>query len=126
WAAHNIVPEGKVSEELLASQVKAQPASTHAPEEKLFGVMRMLEGSFQEQFGISLFTHDIDDQAAQQQVSRFLSTDQASLLRLAKELVRVFSDRLNVRELRTIATHVDKEKLRSNKLLQDILSQKVG
>src|SRR5699024_8881423 len=37
WAAHNIGPEGKVSEELLASQVKAQPASTHAPEEKLFG-----------------------------------------------------------------------------------------
>lgn len=126
WAAHNIVPEGKVSEELLASQVRAQPASTHAPEEKLFGVMRMLEASFQEQFGISLFTHDIDDQAAQQQVSRFLSTDQASLLRLAKEIVRVFSDRLNVRELRTIATHADKEKFGSNKLLQDILSQKVG
>jgi len=126
WAAHNIVPEGKVSAELLASQVRVQPASTHAPEEKLFGVMRMLETEFKEKFGISLFSHDIDDQAAQQQVSRFVSTDQASLLRLAKEIVRVFSDRLNVRELRTISTHAEKEKLGSNKLLQDILSQKVG
>ena len=30
WAANNIVPDGKVSNELLASQVKVQPASTHA------------------------------------------------------------------------------------------------
>ena len=126
WAAHNIVPEGKVSAELLASQVRAQPASTHAPEEKLFGVMRMLEAGFQKQYGISLFSHDIDDQAAQQQISRFASTDQASLLRLAKEIVRVFSDRLNVRELRKISTHAEKEKLGSNKLLQDILSRQVG
>ena len=37
-----------------------------------------------------------------QQVSRFASKDQASLLRLAKELVRVFSDRLNVSELRKL------------------------
>jgi hypothetical protein len=48
------------------------------------------------------------------------------LLRLAKELVRVFSDRLNIRELRKLATHAEKEKLGSNKLLQDVLSQKVG
>lgn len=126
WAAHNIVPDGKVSAELLASQVKAQPSPTHAPEEKLFGVMRMLEAGFQENYGISLFSHDIDDQVAQQQISRFASTDQASLLRLAKEIVRVFSDRLNVRELRKISTHAKKEELGSNKLLQDILSQKVG
>jgi hypothetical protein len=45
---------------------------------------------------------------------------------LAKELVRVFSDRLNVRELRKLSTHADKDKLGSNKLLQDVLAQKVG
>ncbi|ABA87424.1 hypothetical protein Pcar_0163 [Syntrophotalea carbinolica DSM 2380] len=126
WAANNIVPEGKVSNELLASQVRAQPASTHAAEEKLFGVMRMLAVGFHQEIGISLFNHDIDDQAAMQQISRFASIDQASLLRLAKELVRVFSDRLNVRDLRKISTHAEKEKLGSNKLLQDVLSQKVG
>jgi hypothetical protein len=38
----------------------------------------------------------------------------------------VFSDRLNVRELRKLSTHADKEKLGSNKLLQDVLAQKVG
>jgi len=126
WAAHNIVPEGGVSNELLASQVKVQPASTHAVETMLFETMRLLESNFQKVYGISLFTHDIDDEVAMQQVSRFTSKDQASLLRLAKELVRVFSDRLNVRDLRKLATHVDKEKLGSNKLLQDVLAKKIG
>lgn len=126
WAAHNVAPDGKVSGELLAAQVKTEPASTHAVEEKLFGSMRMLEEGFRNRFGIDLFSHDIDDALAMQQVSRFHSRDQASLLRLAKELVRVFSDRLNIRDLRKLSTHAEKEKLGSNKLLQDILSQKIG
>lgn len=126
WAAHNVVPDGKVSDELLAAQVRTQPASTHAGEDMLFESMRMLEAGFRQRFGIALFTCDIDDAAVMQQVSRFASKDQASLLRLAKELVRVFSDRLNVSELRKLSTHAEKEKLRSNKLLQDILAQQVG
>lgn len=126
WSAHNVVPEGKVSRELLASQVEVRPASTHAAEKKLFGVMRMLDAGFQQEFGVALFNHDIEDHILMQQISRFASTDQASLLRLAKEIVRVFSDRLNVRGLRKISDHTDKDKLGSNKLLQDVLSKKVG
>jgi hypothetical protein len=126
WAAHNVVPEGKVSSELLASQVKVKPASTRAVESRLFETMRMLEAGFQRAYGISLFTHDIDDDVAMRQVCRFISKDQASLLRLAKELVRIFSDRLNVRELRKLSDHAEKEKLGSNKLLQDLLAKKVG
>lgn len=126
WAAHNVVPEGGVSNELLASQVKVQPASTHAVETMLFETMRLLESNFQKVYGISLFTHDIDDDLAMQQVSRFTSKDQGSLLRLAKELVRVFSDRLNVPNLRKLSTHAEKAKLGSNKLLQDVLAQKIG
>lgn len=59
-------------------------------------------------------------------ISRFTSKDLTSLLRLAKEIVRIFSDRLDVRELRKLSTHSNKEKLGSNKLLEDILAQKVG
>ncbi len=126
WAAHNVVPDGKVSNELLASQVKAQPASTYAVEELLFKNMRMLEAGFRQVFQISLFTHDIDDASNMQQISRFVSKDQASLLCLAKDIIRVFSDRLDVRELRKLSVHPEKEKLGSNKLLQDVLAQKVG
>lgn len=126
WTAHNVVPDGKVSNELLAAQVKAQPASTDAVEDLLFKVMRMLEEGFRQEFNVSLYTHDIDDVAAMHHISRFASKDQASLLRLAKELVRVFSDRLDVRELRKLSAHAEKEKFGSNKLLQDVLAQKVG
>lgn len=126
WAAHNVVPEGKVSSELLVAQVKSQPASTDAVEVMLFRSMRILEARFQEEYGISLFTHDIDDDAAMQQISRFTSKDQASLLRLAKELVRVFSDRLNVRDILKHSGYAEKEKLGSNKLLQYVLAKKVG
>jgi hypothetical protein len=125
WAAQNVVPDGKVANELLAAQVRTQPASTNAVEEMLFKSMRALEAGFQRKFSISLFTHEIDDAVVMQQLSRFASKDQASLLRLAKELVRVFSDRLNVRELRKLSAHAEKEKLGSNKLLQDVLAQKV-
>jgi hypothetical protein len=126
WAANNVVPDGKVSNELLAAQVRVEPASTHAVEDMLFESMRILEAGFRQEFSVSLFTRDIDDAAVKQQVSRFASKDQASLLRLAKELVRVFSDRLNVRELRKLSSHAEKEKLGSNKLFQDVLAQKVG
>ena len=126
WAAHNVAPDGKVSNELLAAQVRAQPASTHAVEELLFKTMRLLEDGFRQKFNTTLFTHDIDDAAVMQHVSRFASKDQASLLRLAKELVRVFSDRIDVRALRKLSTHAEKETLASNKLLQDVLAQKVG
>lgn len=124
WAAHNVVPDGKVSNELLSAQVKAQPASTYAVEDLFFKVMEMLEQGFRKECNVELYTHNIDSTAIQH-ISRFASKDQASLLRLAKELIRVFSDRLNVRELRKLSTHVEKEKLGSNKLLQDILAQKV-
>lgn len=126
WAAHNVPPDGKVSGELLASQVKTQPASTHAVEELLFVSMRMLEKGFESRFGVNLFNHQIDDDSAMQQVSRFHCRDQASLLRLAKEVIRVLSDRLNVRELRKLSSHAEKDKLGSNKLLQDVLARKVG
>lgn len=126
WAAHNVVPDGKVSSELLESQVKAQPASTHAVEDLFFEVMAMLENGFRDTFGVPLFTHDINRSEVLKHISRFASKDQASLLRLAKELVRVFSDRLDVRELRKLSTHSNKDKLGSNKLLEDVLAQKVG
>jgi hypothetical protein len=126
WAASNVAPEGKVSAELLASQVKARPADTRAVEEMLFECMRLLNADFRKTFGVPLFSHEIDDAASMQHVSRFSSKNQASLLRLAKELVRIFSDRLDVRSLRKLSNHPDKEKLGSNKLLQNILAQKAG
>jgi hypothetical protein len=126
WAAHNAGPDGKVSAELLAAQVKAQPASTHAVEELLFKCMRMLEKGFREHFNINLFSHEINDEELIQTISRFESRDLPSLLKLAKDLNRAFSDRLDIRELRKLSTHEKREQLGSIKLLEEVLAQKVG
>lgn len=66
WAASNVAPEGKVSAELLASQVKAEPADTNAVEEILFECMRLLEKDFRKTFAVPLFSHEIDDAASMQ------------------------------------------------------------
>lgn len=126
WAGHNMAPEGKVSNELLDAQVRVKPASTYAVEEMFFGSMRLLEKGFKHKYKISLFAHDIDDFEAGQQINRFASKDRTSLLRLAKDMVRVFSDRLNITELRKLSTHKEKATLGSNKLLQSILAEKIG
>lgn len=126
WAAHNVLPEGKVSSELLLAQVKAQVASTHAAEFLLFKSIEMLEISFENKYGIDLFLNKIDETQLTKEISRFSSTDQSSLLRLAKELIRIFSERLNKSALKDLSTHPKKKELGSNKLLEDILAQKVG
>jgi hypothetical protein len=126
WAANNVVPDGKVSSELLASQVDAKAASTRAVEDMLLESMRLLEAGFRRDLDTPLFVRNIDDAAARLQINRFISSDQPSLLRLAKELVRVFSDRLDVRALRKLSSHPEREKLGSNRLLENVLAKKVG
>lgn len=125
WAGHNVVPDGKVSSELLDSQVKVRPARTYAAEDLLFKYLDLLERDFFKKYNKPLFSQELDEQMTPN-ISRFSSIDKTSLLRLAKDLVRVFTDRLNVKSLREISQHKDKDKLGSNKLLQDIISQKIG
>ncbi|MEM7477066.1 MAG: hypothetical protein AAF483_18945, partial [Planctomycetota bacterium] len=126
WAGYNVPPDGKVSSELLAAQVSVEPASTHAVEILFYKSMQMLAAGFQKEFGVTLYLHEISEQELVNRVSRFTSEDRHSLLRLAKELIRAFSDRLNVSELRSLSNNKNKEKLGSNKLLQDILADSVG
>lgn len=126
WASHNVLPEGKVSAELLSAQVGSKPAQTKSVEVLFFEAMQILEDEMHRTFGIPLYTHEVDKIAAAKHISRFQSRDLPSLLRLAKELVRVFSDRLNVSDLRKLSTHSQRDKLGSNKLLQDLLAQITG
>lgn len=122
WAAHNVAPEGGVSRELTAAQVRSAPADTSAPEEDLFMILSDFDEAFMRKYGTKLFGHDLDHNDARTKISRFQGSNGASVLRVAKELVRVFSDRINVQGLREISNHKDKNKLGSNKLLESILA----
>lgn len=126
WSSYNVVPEGKVSFELLMSQVEAKPATTRAAEVLLLECMKLLEISFKKYRDIDLFSSEINEASYFKQINRFSCIDQASLLTLAKELIRVFSERLNKDQLRELSNHKDKKTLGSNKLLESILADKVG
>jgi hypothetical protein len=126
WAAHNVSPEGKVSKELLSSHARGVAASTHAAENLLIECLEMLEHVFIEAYNTPIFNHSINVRDTLKVVSRFASKDKPSLLRLAKELVKIFSDRINIPGLRDISTHVRKKELGSIKLLEDIVAQKSG
>jgi hypothetical protein len=125
WAAHNAAPEGGVSKELTAAQVRSAPASTSAPEKYLLEILVAFEDAFRDKYGADLFSHPIDGEVGAK-INRFLGRDQASVLRIAKELVRAFSDRLNIQILRQISTHPEKKKLGSNKLLESIVAGNIG
>lgn len=126
WLSHNVVPDGKVSVELMLSQVEANPAKTHAPEVKLFELAKVLEQHFYEKYKLELFLHKVDADSFFKSISRFASKDEPSLLRLAKELARFFSERLNKKALKQLSNHKLKNDLGSNKLFESILADKVG
>jgi hypothetical protein len=121
WAAYNIAPEGGVSKELLAAQVRTAPAGTKPPEQKLRELMVAVDDVFRDNFGGPLYAHDTDAGTATP-ISRFDGFDDASLLRLAKELHRQFGDRLNIATLRQLSTSKNKGDLRSIKLLESVLA----
>jgi hypothetical protein len=125
WYAHNTVPDGLVSKELLASQVRADPASTRAPETSFVELVSALEELFHRQFGLPLFGHPLSPIQVDE-ICRFKVSDEPSLLRLAKELVRAFTDRLSVKDLRKVAIGEKNADLKSMKLLERIVADRTS
>lgn len=117
------MPEDGVSKELLDSQVHVKPASTKAVEVKLYKFISDLENVFAHIYNQPLFTHPLDEEQYFNTISRFHVSDHISLLRLAKELVRIFTDRLNVKSLREISSRTDKKTIGSNKLFGSIIAE---
>lgn len=124
WAGQNITPEGGVSRELLASQVRAEPVNTQAPEEFLLDGIALVNRTAQDEVGIKLFrNHDIIPELAAR-VHRFRAVDEASLYALAKDLARLTADSLDTEAMQSIVSPPKKEKWGSLKSLENLLAQK--
>jgi hypothetical protein len=96
WAAHNILPDGGVSPELLAAQMRSRPADTEAPEVTLIKEMIGLDEDFTSAFGVPIFRqHDAVSEIASK-VHRFRCIDEHNLLALAKDIARLSADRIDV------------------------------
>lgn len=92
WAGYNVSPEGKVSDELLMSQVNAKPADTKAPEAFLSKGLDALNEVSKKNLGLPILKqHDqIPDLIAR--AHRFRATDKAGLFSLSKDLARLTAD----------------------------------
>lgn len=89
WAGFNVGPDGKVSKELLDSQMRAVPARTQAPEGYLRRAYEAVNQEFSRVTGRRLFSSHqaIDDLFFR--AHRFRALDRVGLFELAKDLARL-------------------------------------
>jgi hypothetical protein len=126
WAGYNVSPEGGVSEELLASQVKAVPANTQAPEKFLSKSFELLKNLSQEKLGFPLFVEHEKTPQLLLQAHRFRAVDKASLFSLAKDLARLTADSLNIAAMQKLVSPPKGTTWRSLKSLENLLASKIG
>ena len=123
WAGYNISPDGGVSEELLASQVKARPANTLAPEEFLFEGIKLINQHSQENLGGKLFRDHETIPNLIVKAHRFRSIDKDSFHELAKDLTRLIIENLDVKFMKTIVSPPNNANWGSLQYLENLLSQ---
>lgn len=123
WVGYNVAPEGKVSHELLQSQVQATPASSKAPEPFFSLVLERLDYLSEERWGEKLFRSHADQYEIAQTVNRFRATSLTGLYSLAKDISRLVADRINIELLHKIAPPEKGTKLGSLKSLERVLAE---
>lgn len=124
WAGYNITPEGGVSKELLASQVKAEPANSQAPESFLAKGIEHINQLAMEKLNIQIFReHEAIPQLIEK-THRFRAVDEQSLFALAKDLARLIADSLDAQAMQSIVSPPNKEKWGSLKSLENLLASK--
>lgn len=96
WSAHNVTPEGGVSAELFAAQMEVNPATTIAPEACLEGALDALDTAFAAKHGKPLLRDHETVPSLLRRAHRFQAAEADGVLELAKELTRLFAERVEV------------------------------
>ena len=125
WVGYNIAPEGGISKELHNSQVKAEPASTLAPEAFIGRVINEINEASQKQLNVQFFRghHSVNDII--NSIHRFRAIDDKGLFSLAKDIARIIVDDIDVEALQKIATPPKNTKWGSLKTVENLLSLKI-
>ncbi len=123
WAAHNIAPDGTVSHELIAAQVYAEPKRTIAPESKLDESLERVAKAVKLRYAVRLYNEPVPDPGLLTSIHRFRVSSAESLYALAKDLNRLFADRIDAKTLQSVAiTPPPDQTLGSLKALQRVLA----
>lgn len=123
WKGFNVIPEGGPSRELLASQMYCDPASTKAPERLLPELLGKINDWFQSHCGGSLFSEQASRPELIRSVHRFRVQTNNDIYSLAKDVVRLTTDSVNIKNLSQslLSSGVSQSDLKekaSNKLLE--------
>jgi hypothetical protein len=126
WAGHNTNPDGGVSSELLASQVRAKPASSQAPEALLNSGLQAVNELSLAKLGFQLMRpHDqIPDIVAR--THRFRAVDRNGLFALAKDIARLTADSIDAAAIHDYLSLEKKDRPGSLKSLERLIAVKVG
>jgi hypothetical protein len=125
WAGYNVGPEGGVSEELLASQVRAKPAETLAPEDFLPKVLAELDKEARSTLGFPLFRHHEQVEDLLSRTHRFRALNREGLYALAKDLARIIVERLDAAAMQRLAPPPPDTKWGSLKSLEGLLATRI-
>ena len=125
WAGFNVPPEGGISKELHASQVRAEPASTLAPEAFLEKVIKQINHAAKKCLNTQFFRghHSVNEIITS--INRFRAVDEKGLFALAKDIARIIVDDINVPSLQKIAVPPKKTKWGSLKTIENLLAMKI-
>lgn len=125
WAGYNVSPDGKVSEELLASQMRAKPADTQAPEPFLSDGLKRLRHYATVELGINLIRdHDYVPEL-EKKTHRFRAVDKSGLYALAKDVARMTADSIDASEIQTIVSPPKGVNWGSLKSLENLLATRI-
>lgn len=121
WVGYNVPPEGGVCSELIAAQVEATPAETHACETHFKEALEALDEVFIQRWGRPLFLPHNDVKQIIGKVLRFRACINDGILSLAKDIARLTVDRIDIKFLKEVSTSSVEEGSRSIKVLGRVL-----
>lgn len=125
WAGFNIAPEGGISKELHDSQVKAEPASTLAPEAFIERVINEINEEAKKQLDIRFFRGHHSVSEIIKSINRFRAIDERGLLSLAKDIARIIVDDIDIESVQKIAIPPKNTKWGSLKTIENLLAIKI-
>ncbi|MER9977401.1 hypothetical protein [Mesorhizobium sp. M0085] len=121
WSAHNVTPEGGVSDELFAAQMHVMPASTKAPEAQLASALEAVDAAFSKRFGIKMLRDHPSASDLALRSQRFKAVEADGLLELSKELSRMFAERIDAKVVTAQLPEPTNENLGSLKVVERLL-----
>ena len=126
WVGFNVVPEGGVSEELLAAQVRATPADTQAPERFIRQGIEVLNALSIKNLNFQLFREHEAIPNLFNRLHRFRAIDKSGLYALAKDIARITADSIDASAIQRIVQPPRGTTWASLKSLENLLALKVG